>query len=304
MQLLSSVEFRQIEMRTSESGTGENVFRAAISAFCALTRPSRREIAQLDDLALPLLGGVSREGRRFAAAALSECQYAPPLLVRRLAGDSADIAAPLLIRSNALRDVDLISLIANCDIAHARAIARRTDLVKPIHDLLSALDDPEIDRLRALATGEAQRAEAPARGQFAAEARRKLRAMMRPASNETYHPGLRESALSGRPALFQTALADALGLEFETARQITEAEQLTDFAIALNALDVSAELAFLLVSALQPAAFGGPEKIRWFLAKYEALVGDKARETVRGWKVATTNVSAATAQEPPQSLAS
>jgi len=103
---ISSVEFRQIESRTSEPATRENIFRAAVSAFCSLTRPSRRDIARLDDLAMPLVDEVSRESRRFAAAALSKCEHAPPGLVQRLAGETADIAAPLLVRSKALRDVD------------------------------------------------------------------------------------------------------------------------------------------------------------------------------------------------------
>lgn len=287
MTSISSSEFRQIESRSAEPAKGEKVFRAAVSAFCALTRPSKREIAQLDDLAMPLVANASREGRRFAAAALSECKNAPPMLVRHLASDAIDIAAPLLVRSDALRDVDLISLIANRDLGHARAIARRTTLIKPIHDLLTALRDPEIDRLRAIATSEQDGEGKPARGQLAAEARRKLRGMMRPANNRTYHPSLKESALTGRPALFQTALADALGLEFETIRQITEDPQKTEFAVALKALDVDAELAFLLVSAVQPAVFAGTEQIRWFLSRYDALVAEKSRETVRGWKLDT-----------------
>ncbi len=264
---------------------GESVFRAAVSAFCSLTRPSSREIAQLDDLAIPLVEGVSREARRFAAAALSECTNAPPALTRRLAGDAADIAAPLLMRSRALRDVDLISLIANCEIAHARAIARRVELATPIHNLLTALNDPEVDRLRAIAMGASEAAQNPMRGELAAQARQKLRGMMRPANNETYHPELRESALSGRPALFQTGLADALGLEFAIAKRITDGERLTDFAIALKALDASTEFAFLLVSALHPNAFESTQDIRWFLAKYDALIAEKSRETVRRWKV-------------------
>ena len=286
MPSISSVEFRQIESRTSEPATRENIFRAAVSAFCSLTRPSRRDIARLDDLAMPLVDEVSRESRRFAAAALSKCEHAPPGLVRRLAGETADIAAPLLVRSKALRDVDLISLIANCGIPHARAIAGRANLVRPIHDLLSALNDPEIDRLRTLAAGDMFGPDKPVHGEPAARARRKLRNMMRPANSTAYHAGLRESALSGRAPLFQTALADALGLDFATARQITESDRPTDFAIALKALDVSPELAFLLISAIRPTAFAGTGKIRRFLAGYEALAAERSRETVSSWKEA------------------
>ncbi|RWE93635.1 MAG: hypothetical protein EOS81_18235, partial [Mesorhizobium sp.] len=81
---MSSSDFRQIAIRT-EAGKAERLFRAAVSAFCSLTRPSRREIAQLEDLTLPLFDEVSVESRRYVAAALSECEYAPTALVRRLA---------------------------------------------------------------------------------------------------------------------------------------------------------------------------------------------------------------------------
>ncbi len=231
-----------------------------------------------------MVDNASPDDRRFAAAALSECEHAPPLLVRRLAGDAIDIAAPLLMRSRTLRDVDIIAVIANCGLTHARAIARRTSLAKPIHDLLMALKDPEIDRLRSIATGDRDSAVSPGRGQLAEKARHKLRAMMRPANVKTYHKGLRETALSGRPALFQTALADALALDFDLVCHITETDQLMEFSIALQALDIGPELAFLLVSAVRPDAFGDAESMRWFIGRYEALVSDKARETVREWK--------------------
>ncbi|RVB60875.1 hypothetical protein EN895_24475, partial [Mesorhizobium sp. M7A.F.Ca.CA.002.03.2.1] len=50
---VSSSDFRQIAVR-KDSGKAERLFRAAVSAFCSLTRPSRREIGQLEDLTLPL----------------------------------------------------------------------------------------------------------------------------------------------------------------------------------------------------------------------------------------------------------
>src|SRR3954467_4519803 len=94
---VSSFDFRQIAERGDRSKK-ERLFRAAITAFCSLTRPSRNEIAKLEDLTLPLYEGVSTESLRFVAAALSEVEYPPLQLVKRLAGESVDIAAPLLLR--------------------------------------------------------------------------------------------------------------------------------------------------------------------------------------------------------------
>ena len=48
---MSSSDFRQIAVR-ADHGKAERLFRAAVTAFCSLTRPSRREIAQLEDLTL------------------------------------------------------------------------------------------------------------------------------------------------------------------------------------------------------------------------------------------------------------
>ncbi len=93
---MSSSDFRQIAVR-ADHGKSERLFRAAVTAFCSLTRPSRREIAQLEDLTLPLYDSVSIEARRFVAAALSECANPPAALVRRLADEPVEIAAPLLL---------------------------------------------------------------------------------------------------------------------------------------------------------------------------------------------------------------
>ncbi len=120
----------------ADHGKAERLFRAAVTAFCSLTRPSRREIAQLEDLTLPLYDSVSAEARRFVAAALSECQNSPAALVRRLADEPVEIAAPLLLRSNALTDIDLIALIGRRGIGHARVIARRPHLNPTIDQLV------------------------------------------------------------------------------------------------------------------------------------------------------------------------
>lgn len=122
-----------------DRGRKERLFRAAVTAFASLTRPSRNEIAQLEDLTLPLYEHVSVEGRRFAAAVLSEVRNPPVALVRRLAEESVDIAAPLLLRSRALADVDLIALIGRHGLAHARVVARRQNLNSTIAQLVRAL---------------------------------------------------------------------------------------------------------------------------------------------------------------------
>ena len=306
----------------------ERLVRAAVTAFCSLTRPSRNEIAQLDDLAMPLYDQLSVETRRYMAAALSECEYAPALLVRRLCDDDVEIAAPLLIRSSLLREIDLVALIGRHGLPHARVIARRPDLDSTIAALVRAL---EIPSMKIAAEKPLPQVAEPApeqragSGQAAEEALDRLRMMMRPAGTERKTPGesetvaihwpshpglfdkLRSTALTGVAGLFQTALADALGIGFHQARSITETQTDKHLILALRALDLAPSDAFLLAAATFPTRYPRPEAIRRFLEEFELVHRDKARDAVRSWKaetIAQTAVAAKPAPAPAQADAS
>lgn len=280
-----------------------------MSAFCSLTRPSRREIAQLEDLTLPLFETVSVESRRYVAAALSECEYAPAALVRRLCEEPVDVCAPLLVRSRALSDIDLIALIGRHGLPHARAIARRKDLNPTIAQLIKALEKPALVRVRQpepIAEVAGDRAEsAPAApsppklpGSAAENARRRLRSMMlaegeatsvNPFVGSATYGKLRETALTGNAAFFQTALADALDIDFSTARALTEQSSYLSLLAALRALDLSEDRAFLITVAVYPREFPHPQAIRIFLDRYRLLHHEAALEKLRGWKAETVS---------------
>jgi uncharacterized protein (DUF2336 family) len=309
---VSASDFRQIAIGR-ETGKPERLFRAAVSAFCALPRPSRREIGQLEDLTLPLFDKVSVEARRFVAAALSESEYAPFGLVRKLCDESVDIAAPLLIRSPLLSDVTLIALIGRHGLPHGRAIARRPNLHKTIADLIRVLERPRLvypetaaqdQAPAATETGLAETAPAAALpgdlvpGQLADNVRRRLRAMMAP--NATLQPEpsedqerapaydtLKATALTGNDTFFQTALASALEIDFQTARTITEKSGYSSLIDALKALDLAEEQAFLLAATIFPGQFAHAESIRLFLERYRVLHRDVALDRVRDWKAAS-----------------
>jgi uncharacterized protein (DUF2336 family) len=309
---VSASDFRQIAAR-SESGKAERLFRAAISAFCSLTRPSRREIAQLEDLALPLFESVSVETKRFAAAALSECASAPAALVGRLCNEGVDVAAPLLIRSSALTDVDLIALIGRHGLPHAHAIARRPRLHPTIADLVRALERP---RLIQPESKETTKMPAPLSPDFAARdsiekgtpraqpgeraenARRRLRTMMRPAepaparegtpseAPATIYRKLRDGALTGNTGLLAACLAELLRIDPRRARSIAETETYTDLLIALRALTLNEEQAFIVAAAAFPRLFGHAEAVRLFLERYRLCDPDTAKGKVRDWRAA------------------
>jgi len=309
---VSASDFRQIAVR-SESGKAERLFRAAISAFCSLTRPSRREIAQLEDLALPLFECVSVETKRFAAAALSECASAPAALVGRLCNEAVDVAAPLLIRSAALTDVDLIALIGRHGLPHARAIARRSALHPTIGDLIAALERPRLVRAAPQETKPMQVPPAPdfaaqdsiekgsprpKPGERAENARRRLRAMMRPAdpapaqeglpveAPTTIYRKLRDGALTGNTGLLAACLAELLRIDPRRARSIAETDNYTDLLIALRGLGLTEEQAFIVAAAAFPRLFGHAEAVRLFLERYRLCDPDTAKDKVRDWRAA------------------
>lgn len=303
---MSSVDFRHIAVK-GKTRREERLFRAAVSAFCALTRPSRSETAQMEELTLQLFDMQTRDSKRFAAAALSEVADTSNALIRRLCEEPVDIAAPLLIRAKALPDVELIALIGRHGIGHARAIARRKDLHPTIAALIRALEaqqsvdrptpeEPamakEIPAARPL-FGPASRPPDEA-GAAAERMRERLRSFMAqtpaapasaaPAPGARPYQRLKMTALAGNAAFFQTALADALDIEFAVAREIATGAGYTSMIAALKALDLAEEEAFLITSAVFPAFFAHAEAVRLFVERYGQMDRNAALDMVRGWK--------------------
>jgi uncharacterized protein (DUF2336 family) len=275
----ASLDFRHIAEKGAAS-RADRLFRAAISAFCALTRPSRRDIIQLEELCLQLYDCVSEDSRRYVSAVLSECPSAPPSLVRRLAGERIEIAAPLLLKSAALGDVDLIALVGRRGASHARVIIQRKDLTPAIAALI---EQALLARQRHAKPGVAD------------AAREALRDMMRPsqvadagsseqdrsAQHSAAYEKLRATALTGSLSFFETALAEALEIEGRQARSIVEANDKRDFSRMLKALRLIPEQAFMLVAATFPSAFGHAQAIQSFVAGYEAIPHEEAAATLR-----------------------
>lgn len=283
---MTSSVFRQIAAPGSRGGKAERLFHAAVSAFCSLPRPTRLDLAQIDDLTLPLFDRISPASRRYAAAALSECDPAPAGLVRRLAGEPIDVAAPLLVRSTALSPADLIELIGRHGLSHARAIARRENLHPAIADLVRALtrgaEEPRT-------TGPA-----PLRqpGDAAERMRSRLKGMMRDSANDavrqprdrqTVFARLRDAALDEHRPFFETALADALILAMPVARRIAR-DPAGDLPLALHALGLDGEQALVVTAAIDPASAADERAIKTFLRDFASITAAEAAAALRRWR--------------------
>lgn len=279
------------------AGKADRLLRAAVTSFCSIARPTRRETAQLDDLAAPLIAGASEETLRFVAAALSETPFAPPSLVRRLADLPVEISAPLLMRSPVLTPIDLLALIGRRGSEHARAIATRPGLDERIMRLIASLEIGPHEPMPASAE----------------EARDRLRAMMRPAQETTPAPEpagnavclrwegepgtyrkLRSTALAGAPALFHTALADALDIAPDCARDIVEDSDPARLIVALRALALSEEEAFLVMQCLRPAR--DRRGIAVWLDAWQAVSQEDAARVASRWRTPSPHGPAANRQ--------
>lgn len=308
---MSSTDFRQLAIK-GEAGKAERLFRAAVSAFCCLTRPTRLEITQFEDLALPLFPMVTVDARRFAAAALSDCKYAPIALVRLLSNQPIDISAPLVMRSPVLKDIDLIALIGRHGLPHARVIARRENLNPVISSLVRALENPKLVRLPAPAMRsadaegtDASGAPSPLPGATAENTRQRLRSMMVSSpldkvETEKHHPvstyaSLRDAALSGDASNFSVALAQAIGMVRPPAFAATSSQ--TTLMALLRYLYLTEERAFLVMSAAFPGKFARVEIIRDFLEDYRRIDSARAETIVSQWKTQS-------ASKPPQAPSS
>lgn len=285
-----TADFREIAFEDGPRKC-EGLFRASIAAFANIPRPSKNEIAQIDDLALGLYGSVSREARHYAASILSRCSDVPPGLFKRLCDESVDISAPLLISSQTLNDVDLIALIGRHGLSHARVIARRKNINPVIANLVRLL--------KAKAANEI--AEHQNQGKIASpaleEVRNHLRTLLRsdaleknsPASaTETDvaspYPMLREAALASDIDAFPSALSRALGISGFRARRICTAITYSDLLISLKNLDLSEEQAFFLTAALYPSQiFYGPA-IRLFCDRYHMIEPGEAEHRLQEWR--------------------
>lgn len=292
------------------SGRPDRLLRAAVTSFCSLARPGRRDQNQLDDLATPLLGQVSDDTLRYVAAALSQSPHAPPALSRKLADLPTEISAPLLIRSSVLTAIDLVALIGRHGRSHAVAIAKRADLderIRALIEAIGALDVADHRPPEPLPAAQPERVEA---------VRDQLRAMMEPSiHNAGGHevrlrwegdPGtydkLRATALAGIPALFQTALADGLGIEARRAATLTDASDISGLLIAFRALGLGEEQIVLLLACMRASSLSSLRAINVLVEAYARIDPEDAGRVVAGWRGLVPGADTANENRPEPAM--
>ncbi|EKF40623.1 hypothetical protein NA8A_19780 [Nitratireductor indicus C115] len=281
---VSSAIFRQLASG-GEAQRPDRLFRAAVSAFASLTRPTRREITQLDDLALPLFEHVRVETRRYAAAVLCECASPPPGLLRKLSNEPVAISAPLLVRSQAFADTDLIGLIARHGLSHARVIARRADLNPAITALIRALS-AQTDGASPVTFA---RSAAEGIGALEEGVRNRLRHMVRAANASgtvrDRNTALVDAARSNSIEAFATILAGRLAIPLALAMDIAGDQASSErLMIALRALGLEDAEAYLMTATLHRDRVLDRITIQRFVERYRAIRHETVQAQLGFWR--------------------
>jgi uncharacterized protein (DUF2336 family) len=100
------------------------------------TALTAHERALMTDILKKLIHDVAVPVRKALAERLSRVPSAPHDVIVALANDDIDVAQPILMRSEALLDVDLIEIIRHRTLQHQLAIAMRRNLSEQVSDAL------------------------------------------------------------------------------------------------------------------------------------------------------------------------
>lgn len=107
---------------------------------------SAQERALMLDILEKLMRDVARDVRRRLALKLADAPGLPRELAILLANDEIDVATPILMRSPALQDVDLIEVIRHRSRQHILAVAMRRDISGTVSDALVETGDRDVIR--------------------------------------------------------------------------------------------------------------------------------------------------------------
>jgi uncharacterized protein (DUF2336 family) len=105
---------------------------------------TERERALMTEILHKLVRDMEWRVRARLADRLAGAPQAPPELVRELARDDAEIAAPVLLHSPLLRDADLIAVVQHRTRQHQLAVAQRPDVSERVSDALVETGDADV----------------------------------------------------------------------------------------------------------------------------------------------------------------
>lgn len=129
---------------SNQQSRDATLLRAMAEFFVIETRHAPEALRRFEELATHYLGRVGAADRAFVAEKLSRSPDAPAAVLRLLGKDVLEIAHPILKRSPALGEFDLLAVIAATGHAHHRLIAQRPALTPLVVSALRLTGDAEV----------------------------------------------------------------------------------------------------------------------------------------------------------------
>lgn len=120
------------------------LLRATTELFVLEANHDADAIRRFEELATHFLARVPAADRAFVAERLSRSADAPSSVLRLLGKDVPEVASPVLKRSPALGEFDLLTIIAGTGTPHHRLIATRGDLSALVVGALRLTGDAEV----------------------------------------------------------------------------------------------------------------------------------------------------------------
>ncbi len=130
--------------RSNQQTRDAALLRATTDLFVRDLRHDRDQIRRFEELATHFLPKVAVADRVYVADRLAVCSDAPQAVVRMLARDVIDVAAPVIRRSSVLEPFDLLAVIASTGVEHHRLIACRPALADRVKRALRLTGDADV----------------------------------------------------------------------------------------------------------------------------------------------------------------
>jgi hypothetical protein len=132
--------------RSTDDTRDANLIRATTDLYVQDAQHDRDETRRYEELAIHFLPKISIADRAYVSERLADRRDAPASIVRMLARDVIDVAAPVLSTSPVLDSLALLSTIAATGVDHHRMIARRKELPEQVKRALRLTGDAGVLR--------------------------------------------------------------------------------------------------------------------------------------------------------------
>src|SRR4029079_10041223 len=114
--------------RANQQSRDAALLRATTELFIMDLTHDSDEVRRYEELATHFLPKVAVADRIFVAERIAASADAPRSVIRTLAREAIEVAAPVIRRAPSLDAFDLLAIIAATGVEHHRLVARRSDL--------------------------------------------------------------------------------------------------------------------------------------------------------------------------------